>query len=112
MAKDVPDAIILSGPDFYEVVHSDSAWCLHQSDCREPTVAICVDVPGTSAAGTEADQIYPNLRGLVSWAVNMTGLGADYQFDHLVFLEPLHLPAEAADPKITYGGYMHILMPY
>ena len=31
---------------------------------------------GSQAAGTEADQTYPNLRGSVSWAVNMTGLGA------------------------------------
>lgn len=35
--------------------------------------------------------------------------GANYQFDHLLFLEPLQLPAEAADPKKAYGGYMHIL---
>lgn len=37
--------------------------------------------------------------------------GANYQFDHLLFLEPLQLPAEAADPKSAYGGYMHILVP-
>ena len=37
--------------------------------------------------------------------------GANYQFDHLVFLEPLQLPADAADPKRAYGGYMHILVP-
>lgn len=35
--------------------------------------------------------------------------GATYQFDHLLFLEALQLPAEAADPKKAYGGYMHIL---
>lgn len=35
--------------------------------------------------------------------------GPNYQFDHLLFLEALQLPAEAADPKSEYGSYMHIL---
>eukprot|EP00435_Cladocopium_sp_Y103_P005590 s2443_g1.t2 len=110
MAKDVPDAIILSGPDFYEAQIVRPGASAHKP--ISPSLIESGAFGLSLAAGTEADQIYPNLRGLVSWAVNMTGLGADYQFDHLVFLEPLHLPAEAADPKITYGGYMHILMPY
>ena len=37
--------------------------------------------------------------------------GPNYQFDHLLNLEPLELPAEAADPKRAYGGHMHILAP-
>eukprot|EP00913_Durusdinium_trenchii_P025422 g23866.t1 len=63
------------------------------------------------AAGTEPDQSFPNLRGYVSWAANVTDKGPNYQFDHLLNLEPLELPAEAADPKRAYGGHMHILVP-
>lgn len=153
MAKDVPDAIILSGPDFYEAhiarlyggykrTQNLYGRATYQKDpaqvdaerndayiyfsladrkwCVGTQLGACINQTAENqrlpfvlmyqAAGTEADQTYPNLRGSVSWAVNMTGLGANYQFDHLLFLEPLQLPAEAADPKSAYGGYMHILV--
>jgi len=152
-----PDAIILSGPDFYEA-HltrlyggykrtqnlygratyqkdpaqvdaerndayiyfslADRKWCVGtQLGACIKQVAENQRLPYVvmyQAAGTEADEAFPKLRGLVSWAANMTASGpngATYQFDHLLFLEALQLPAEAADPKKAYGGYMHILVP-
>ncbi|CAJ1391839.1 unnamed protein product [Effrenium voratum] len=60
------------------------------------------------AAGTEPDAAFPALRGFVSWAADLSGAG-HFQFDHLIFLEPLSLPNEAADPNREYGGCMHIL---
>ncbi|CAE7257566.1 Ttc1, partial [Symbiodinium pilosum] len=62
------------------------------------------------AAGTDVEQAYPNLRGYVSWAANLTGKGMNFVFDHLLVLEPLFLPEEAADPKSSQGGFMHILV--
>ena len=37
-------------------------------------------------------------------------MSGSFAFDHLLVLEPLVLPDEAADPKASRGDFMHILV--
>jgi hypothetical protein len=146
-----PDAIILSGPDFYKPhmthlyggykrtknlygkatyqkdpdqggagVHEafiywsavDMKWCIgpklgasikevSPTDIHSPT-----PVPIYQVA-EDVHALYPNLFGH-GWVANLYGTGATYQADHMLRLEALSLPAEAADPARGVGGYAHI----
>jgi len=144
-----PDAIILSGPDFYVPFISqlyggykrtrnlygrvtyqkdpdqgdagsweafiywsavDTMWCIGPRLGAALGEMASPGGPVTNAVlvyqKAEDDAVYPNLMG--SWAVNLYGTGARYQVDHMLTFESLDLPAEAADPARSAGGYMHI----
>ncbi|CAE7265009.1 CAPN3 [Symbiodinium microadriaticum] len=93
---------------------ADGRWCvgtklgatiaeLPEAGCSCPPVLIY------QAAGTDPEQAFPNLRGYVSWAANLTGKPGYFAFDHLIVLEALFLPEEAADQS-SEGAFMHILV--
>lgn len=67
------------------------------------------DAVALCQAGGEDNSLCPCFRE-GRWAANLWGVaGARFQVDHLLVLEALALPHEAADPAGSSGGVMHIL---
>eukprot|EP00439_Symbiodinium_sp_Y106_P046453 s1280_g5.t3 len=153
-ATEIPDAVVLSGPLFYQphitalyggykrtdnlfqkatyqkdpvqregipdqmsylyFSLADGKWCvgtkLGATIAELPEAGrSCPPVLIYQAAGTDPEQAFPNLRGYVSWAANLTGKTGYFAFDHLIVLEALFLPEEATDQS-SAGAFMHILV--
>lgn len=147
--KHAPDAIVLSGPEFYKshitalyggykrtrdlygkatyqkdpdqdpdacgdgFIYwsvADARWCIGPvlgaaiQEAQRVEIGTPCSVPIHQA--TQDDAPFPCL--LATWVVNLYGTGARSQADHMLTLEALELPRDAADRDRAVGGYMHI----